>query len=86
MLIMQKRRERTKTVAESGREVESVFVTTSWDDGHILDHKLAGLLDDYGLRATFYVAPRNIELPQQERLRNRDLQALARDFEIGDTR
>lgn len=83
VLIMQKRRERTKTVAESGREVESVFVTTSWDDGHILDHKLAGLLDDYGLRGTFYVAPRNIELPRQERLRNRDLQALARDFEIG---
>jgi peptidoglycan/xylan/chitin deacetylase (PgdA/CDA1 family) len=80
-LIMQKRWERT--IAESDREVGGVFVTTSWDDGHILDHKLAGLLADHGLRGTFYVAPRNIELPRQQRLCNRDLQALARDFEIG---
>jgi peptidoglycan/xylan/chitin deacetylase (PgdA/CDA1 family) len=72
-----------ENIAESGREVGGVFVTTSWDDGHILDHKLAGLLEDYGLRGTFYVAPMNIELRRQERLGNRDLQALARDFEIG---
>jgi peptidoglycan/xylan/chitin deacetylase (PgdA/CDA1 family) len=63
--------------------MDGVFVTTSWDDGHILDYKLAGLLEDYGLPGTFYVAPENIELPRRERLRNRDLQALARDFEIG---
>ena len=83
MLMMRRRWERATEAAESGRGVGGVFVTTSWDDGHILDHRVAGLLDDYGLRGTFYVAPRNIELPQQERLRNRDLQALARDFEIG---
>jgi peptidoglycan/xylan/chitin deacetylase (PgdA/CDA1 family) len=76
---MQKRRER----AERSREPWEVFVTTSWDDGHILDRKLSGLLEDYELRGTFYVAPRNIELPPQERLRNPDLQALARHFEIG---
>jgi peptidoglycan-N-acetylglucosamine deacetylase len=80
---MQKRLERTKKVTDSGRELQGVFVTTSWDDGHILDHRLAELLDHYGLRGTFYVAPRNVELPRQERLRNRDLQTLARQVEIG---
>jgi peptidoglycan/xylan/chitin deacetylase (PgdA/CDA1 family) len=80
---MQKRWERTKKIAEAGREVGGVFVTTSWDDGHILDYKLAGLLDDYRLPGTFYVPPRNIELPRQDRLRNRELRALAHDFEIG---
>ena len=80
---MQKRWERTKKIAEACSEVGAVFVTTSWDDGHDLDHKLAGLLGHHGLRATFYVAPRNIELPRRERLRSRDLRALARDFEIG---
>lgn len=83
MSIMRKHREETRKAADSGRAVGGVFVTTSWDDGHTLDHKLAGLLEDYGLRGTFYVAPRNIELRRQERLRNRDLQALAHDFEIG---
>src|ERR1700740_1092570 len=76
---MQKRRER----AQRGREQPGGFVTTSWDDGHILDRKLAGLLEDYGLSGTFYIAPRNIELRPQDRLRSRDLQALARPFEIG---
>jgi peptidoglycan-N-acetylglucosamine deacetylase len=80
---MQKRLEQTKNVTDSGRELGCVFVTTSWDDGHILDHRLAALLDAYGLRGTFYVAPRNVELPRQERLRTRDLQILARQFEIG---
>jgi peptidoglycan-N-acetylglucosamine deacetylase len=70
-------------VGDPGSAVGDVIVTTSWDDGHILDHKLAGLLEDYGLRGTFYVAPENTELPRRERLRNRDLQSLARDFEIG---
>lgn len=31
------------------------IVTTSWDDGHPLDVRLAELLDVYGLRGTFYV-------------------------------
>ena len=69
--------------ALSGREVGRTYVTTSWDDGHVLDHKLAGLLEDYGVPGTFYVAPNNVELPRQERLRKRDLRALATDFEIG---
>jgi peptidoglycan-N-acetylglucosamine deacetylase len=29
----------------------------SWDDGYVLDLKIAGLLDRYGLKGTFYVCP-----------------------------
>jgi peptidoglycan-N-acetylglucosamine deacetylase len=67
----------------AGRQVDSVLVTTSWDDGHVLDHCMAGLLDTYGLKGTFYVAPCNVELLRRVRLPNRDLRALAADFEIG---
>jgi peptidoglycan/xylan/chitin deacetylase (PgdA/CDA1 family) len=61
----------------------SVLVTTSWDDGHVLDHCAAALLDTYSLNGTFYIAPRNAEVNRRERLRAHDLQALAADFEIG---
>jgi peptidoglycan/xylan/chitin deacetylase (PgdA/CDA1 family) len=61
----------------------SVFVTTSWDDGHVLDHQLARLLDMYDLPGTFYVAPRNVELRPRERLDARGLRLLAERFEIG---
>lgn len=36
-----------------------IIVTTSWDDGHPLDVRLAELLDKYGLRGTFYVPLRH---------------------------
>lgn len=74
---------RTYTYPANDPGVGGVFVTTSWDDGHILDHKLASLLHNYRLPGTFYIAPKNVELAQQERLRSRDLQALSREFEIG---
>ena len=38
----------------------AVFVTTSWDDGHVLDHKVANLLESYDLPGTFYVATQNV--------------------------
>src|ERR1700689_4714900 len=59
------------------------FVTTSWDDGHVYDFAVANLLDDYDLPGTFYVAPRNRELPPRARLRDRDIVELASRFEIG---
>jgi len=34
---------------------KKIFVTTSWDDGHILDKRMAELLDKYALKGTFYV-------------------------------
>jgi peptidoglycan/xylan/chitin deacetylase (PgdA/CDA1 family) len=33
------------------------IVTTSWDDGHILDLKLARLLEKYNIKGTFYISP-----------------------------
>ena len=31
------------------------FMTTSWDDGHPLDYRIAEMLQEYGLRGTFYI-------------------------------
>jgi peptidoglycan/xylan/chitin deacetylase (PgdA/CDA1 family) len=60
-----------------------VIVTTSWDDGHILDKKLASLLYKYGIKGTFYVAPKNREFAASNILNDQEIQALSHDFEIG---
>ncbi len=41
------------------------YMTTSWDDGHPLDHRLAELLTAHGLTGTFYVPPKaeNVTMP-----------------------
>jgi peptidoglycan-N-acetylglucosamine deacetylase len=54
-------------------------ITTSWDDGHPSDLRLAGLLRKYRLPATFYVplsAPRGV-------LSQADIRGLVPQFEIG---
>lgn len=63
--------------------MKNVFVTTSWDDGHVLDIKLADLLRKYSIAATFYISPENRELVPEVRLSKEEVQALAKDFEIG---
>jgi peptidoglycan/xylan/chitin deacetylase (PgdA/CDA1 family) len=60
-----------------------VIVTTSWDDGHVLDLRVADLLRTHGLAGTFYVAPENRELPAEQRLTNAMTAELAEGFEIG---
>jgi|SRR5215472_11024963 len=55
------------------------FITTSWDDGHPLDLRVADLLHKYGLPATFYI-PLDNELPVLTPLQVRELSA---DFEVG---
>lgn len=60
-----------------------IAVTTSWDDGHVLDLKMAALLKRYGLGGTFYIAPEDRELRASERLTQEQVATLARDFEIG---
>ena len=56
-------------------------ITTSWDDGHPLDSRLADLLVKYGLPATFYVP---VENPGRPVLPAADLRGLAAaEFEIG---
>lgn len=63
--------------------MEKLFVTTSWDDGHVLDLKVAELLKKYGIKGTFYIAPRNREVPVADRLTDAQIQELSKDFEIG---
>ncbi len=59
------------------------IVTTSWDDGHKLDIKLAGLLQKYNIPATFYVSPANREFSKEDLLSAQEIQFLSESFEIG---
>jgi peptidoglycan/xylan/chitin deacetylase (PgdA/CDA1 family) len=56
-----------------------VYITTSWDDGHPLDLRLADLLHKYGLPATFYIPLAN-EIQVLAPPRVRELRA---EFEVG---
>jgi peptidoglycan/xylan/chitin deacetylase (PgdA/CDA1 family) len=58
-------------------------VTTSWDDGHRLDARLADLLNGYDIPGTFYIAPYNVEIQPRDRLASTDVAELAHSFEIG---
>lgn len=59
-----------------GREL---VLTTSWDDGHPLDFRIAEMLERYGLTGTFYV-PRQAET---EVMSTAQIQELGKRFEIG---
>jgi peptidoglycan/xylan/chitin deacetylase (PgdA/CDA1 family) len=59
------------------------IVTTSWDDGHALDLRLAGLLKHYGVAGTLYIAPDDHEIAVSDRLTQKEVATLAKDFEIG---
>lgn len=60
-----------------------VCVTTSWDDGHKLDIRLAALLKKYGIKGTFYVCPQDCEFKNEDLLSPQDLLSISKDFEIG---
>src|SRR5688572_6810536 len=55
------------------------IITTSWDDGHPLDSRIAEMLDKYNLTGTFYI-PRSISSGVMSDTQLRDL---ASRFEIG---
>jgi peptidoglycan/xylan/chitin deacetylase (PgdA/CDA1 family) len=58
-----------------------MWFTTSWDDGHPLDRRLAELMARHGIAGTFYCPLRNLEgLPVMQAA---DLRALDAAFEIG---
>lgn len=58
-----------------------MWFTTSWDDGHPLDRRLADLMARHGIRGTFYCPQRNREgLPVMQPA---DLRVLDGPFEIG---
>lgn len=61
------------------RTERTFLMTTSWDDGHPLDWRVAELLDKFGLAGTFYV-PRSSQKPVMNRSQIRDL---SKSFEIG---
>ena len=56
-------------------------VTTSWDDGHPSDIRLATLLQKHGVQGTFYVPTRNAE--RRPVLTGRQIAELAQHYEIG---
>jgi peptidoglycan/xylan/chitin deacetylase (PgdA/CDA1 family) len=62
---------------------KQIIVTTSWDDGHKLDLKLAKLLKKYGMRGTFYISLKNREFKEEDLLSDEEIIELNRDFEIG---
>src|SRR5687768_14224449 len=55
------------------------IITTSWDDGHPLDLRIAEMLTRYGLTGTFYI-PRSISTGVMSDVQLRDLST---QFEIG---
>lgn len=63
--------------------MSKLLVTTSWDDGHVLDLQVAGLLKKYNLTGTFYVSPKCRELKFKSRLDDQEIRLLAKRFEIG---
>lgn len=65
------------------RHERTVVVTTSWDDGHLLDARLSAMLAARRIAGTFYIAPDNIELPSSERLDPAAVRELSESFEIG---
>jgi peptidoglycan/xylan/chitin deacetylase (PgdA/CDA1 family) len=63
--------------------MKTAVLTTSWDDGHRCDVRLARMLKEHGLKATFYVAPENHEFAKEDLLSLPEIRDLSRDFEIG---
>lgn len=59
--------------------MSGAYLTTSWDDGHPLDLRLADMLGESGLRGTFYV-PRSAPMGT---LSESQLRTLSASFEIG---
>jgi peptidoglycan-N-acetylglucosamine deacetylase len=63
--------------------MNTAVVTTSWDDGHKCDVRLARALKEHGLGATFYIAPQNQEFAKKDLLTSHEIRDLSRAFEIG---
>jgi len=55
------------------------YITTSWDDGHPLDYRVAELLAKYGLRGTFYVP----KIAENRTMVAAQIRELSRAFESG---
>jgi peptidoglycan/xylan/chitin deacetylase (PgdA/CDA1 family) len=62
---------------------QPTYVTTSWDDGHKLDLRMASELAAHGLPGTFYISPQCREIPEEKWLTVGELRELAEGFEVG---
>lgn len=73
----------SRTTPPMERSAGRAMVTTSWDDGHPQDLRLADLLESHGIPATFYIPQANPlnGLPVLEAAQVRSLSD--RGFEIG---
>ncbi|HYT43154.1 MAG TPA: polysaccharide deacetylase family protein [Methylomirabilota bacterium] len=60
-----------------------IQVTTSWDDGHKLDMRLAAMLKKYGIKGTFYICPQDHEFKDEDLLTTQNILSISKDFEIG---
>ena len=61
--------------------MNQLLMTTSWDDGHPLDLRVADLLDKFGFKGTFYVPLNNRE--GRPVLSAETLRSISNKFEIG---
>jgi peptidoglycan/xylan/chitin deacetylase (PgdA/CDA1 family) len=61
----------------------SFFVTTSWDDGHKMDLRLAKMLQKYGASGTFYVSPLTHVKHRENRLTEAEIEELDVHHEVG---
>ena len=64
-----------------GAEARAPLVTTSWDDGHPADLRVAELLAKHGVSGTFYVPNSNVE--GRPVMLSSEVRQLGRCFEIG---
>ncbi len=60
--------------------MEKAIVTTSWDDGHPLDLKLAEMLEKYDIPATFYIP---IERAKRRCMNPDEIREIGESFDIG---
>lgn len=73
-------RETTEPKDSGGKPAKPHFaLTTSWDDGHPLDLRVADLLAKYGLQGTFYIPAES----GREILSVSQMREIAKSFEVG---
>jgi peptidoglycan/xylan/chitin deacetylase (PgdA/CDA1 family) len=65
------------------RRERCFVVVTSWDDGHILDLKLAEMLEKYGVKGTFFVPSRDRGVIEKQGLDDDSLRYLSEIGEVG---
>ncbi len=79
MTVLDRDPNKIESKAETLSNSSGFAMTTSWDDGHPLDLRIAELLSKYGLKGTFYVPLENT----RPTLSSEQIFELSSAFEIG---